>query len=167
MDILYTPCIREMEIALDLATITTAKAGTPIDADGKVANTNKAIGLLKEDFNKAARPWTDKAKLIIGGMVDLAAAEASYGSSLSSAAKVAMNGITFIKSNGQVDAYTYTLPAASASEIGGVKKAEAVAYAAGDAPTAAEFAALIDALVASGALTAPPEPPEPEADPEE
>lgn len=47
---------------------------------------------------------------------------------------------------------TYTLPAATTSTLGGVKQAAAVADAAGDNPTAAEFKALLDSLRTSGAL---------------
>ena len=46
----------------------------------------------------------------------------------------------------------YTLPAASAAAIGGVKRAAYVADPAGDAPTKAEFIALRDALVAAGIM---------------
>ena len=46
----------------------------------------------------------------------------------------------------------YVLPAATATAIGGVKQGVAVADAAGSAPTAAEFKALLDALRASGAI---------------
>ncbi len=47
---------------------------------------------------------------------------------------------------------------AAANKAGLVKQAANVAYAAGDAPTAAEFKALIDALIASGAMAAPSNP---------
>ena len=50
------------------------------------------------------------------------------------------------------NAFTYTLPAASADVIGGVKLAENVPEAAGAAPTAAEFKALLDALIAAGVM---------------
>lgn len=48
----------------------------------------------------------------------------------------------------------YTLPAATKTALGGVKMATKVAEAAGSAPTAAEFKALIDALVAAGIMAA-------------
>lgn len=50
------------------------------------------------------------------------------------------------------DAIDALPPAATASTVGGVKQAAAVADAAGAAPTAAEFKALLDSLRASGAL---------------
>ena len=49
-------------------------------------------------------------------------------------------------------ANNYTLPASTAGAIGGVKQGEAVADAAGAAPTAAEFKALLDSLRAAGVL---------------
>ncbi len=50
--------------------------------------------------------------------------------------------------------YAAALSAASASALGGVKMAANVAEAAGNAPTATEFKALLDALIASGAMAA-------------
>ena len=49
---------------------------------------------------------------------------------------------------------TYTLPAATTGALGGVRKSAAVAKAAGDTVTQAEFNALIDALVAAGIMEA-------------
>lgn len=46
----------------------------------------------------------------------------------------------------------YVLPAATEAAIGGVKQGVAVADAAGEAPTAAEFKALLDSLRTSGAI---------------
>lgn len=49
---------------------------------------------------------------------------------------------------------TYTLPAATTGALGGVRKSAAVAKAAADTVTQAEFNALIDALVAAGIMEA-------------
>jgi len=46
----------------------------------------------------------------------------------------------------------YTLPAATTTTLGGVKQGVAVADAAGDTPTKAEFGALLESLRASGAI---------------
>ena len=46
----------------------------------------------------------------------------------------------------------YTLPAASASALGGVKQVDYVADPAGETPTKAEFISLRDAMVASGVM---------------
>ena len=47
---------------------------------------------------------------------------------------------------------TAVLPAATKTKAGAVKMAAAVANAAGSAPTAAEFKALLDALKAAGIM---------------
>lgn len=46
----------------------------------------------------------------------------------------------------------YTLPAASASELGGVKQVDYVADPAGETPTKAEFISLRDAMVTAGIM---------------
>ena len=46
----------------------------------------------------------------------------------------------------------YTLPAASASELGGVKQVDYVADPAGETPTKAEFISLRDAMVTAGVM---------------
>ncbi len=48
-----------------------------------------------------------------------------------------------------------TLPAATATSKGMVKMAENVAEASGANPTAAEFKALLDALISAGVMAAP------------
>lgn len=47
---------------------------------------------------------------------------------------------------------TYTLPAATTTTLGGVEMGAAVSDAAGEAPTAAEFKALLDSLRAAGII---------------
>lgn len=49
---------------------------------------------------------------------------------------------------------SYSLPAATAGTLGGVRQAAHVARASGESVTAAEFDALLDALEASGAIAA-------------
>lgn len=49
-----------------------------------------------------------------------------------------------------------TLPAATATSKGMVKMAENVAEASGANPTAAEFKALLDALIGAGIMAEPP-----------
>ena len=46
----------------------------------------------------------------------------------------------------------YTLPAASASALGGVKQVDYVADPAGETPTKAEFISLRDAMVTAGVM---------------
>ena len=48
--------------------------------------------------------------------------------------------------------FSYTLPNATKQAVGGVKQAAFVADPVGETPTKAEFVALRDALVASGAM---------------
>lgn len=52
----------------------------------------------------------------------------------------------------EAEANKYVLPAATAADLGGVKLAVSVADAAGAAPTAAEFKALLDSLRAAGII---------------
>lgn len=49
---------------------------------------------------------------------------------------------------------TASIPAATAAKAGAVKMAAKVSEAAGSAPTAAEFKALLDALKAAGIMSA-------------
>lgn len=114
------------------------KAGTPIDADGKVANGVKAIGLLANDVGYSV--FGTNARLIVSGMVDLSAAQASYGSSYQTIAKEALDQITFIKSNGQVDHQTY----AKSSDLDAyAKKIDLDDYTKTEDLPAVEYAALI------------------------
>jgi len=57
----------------------------------------------------------------------------------------------------RIDNIAKSTNAATAEAAGTVKMAANVAYAAGDAPTATEFKALIDALIAAGIMAAPAE----------
>lgn len=155
------------------------KAGTPITKAGVPCNDGSAVGLIPQTIT--VKPTLGDANILIGGDVSLAEVEASYGSSLDGACIRAMDGIRFYSSDGTPVAMTvpYTLPAATssvlggvkvgtglsvatggtvsvagatASVIGGVKQGVAVAKAAGEAPTKAEFDALIDALTDAGVL---------------
>ena len=73
------------------------KAGTPMDANGNVANGVKAVGVLLHDLEY---PETS-GQLLVSGFVDLKALEANYGSSLNDGAKNAMSAIRFYdRSNG-------------------------------------------------------------------
>lgn len=81
-----------------------------------------------------------------GGNPDVATTTAS--GLMSASDKVKLNGI-------EAEANKYVLPAATTAAAGGVKQATNVPEAAGAAPTAAEFKALLDALIASGSMAAP------------
>ena len=152
---------REVRIRWDGITLP-LRAGTPISQFGAVANDGRAVGIVPQAIRE--RPVTDSVFLLVGGDVDLAEVEREYGSALTEDARAAMSGIRFYGPDGTpVPDYVrtqYTLPAASAAALGGVKLAEAVTPAdTGEDATAAGCAeainALIAALQASGAMAAP------------
>ena len=133
------------------------KVGTPINQNGVLANDGSALGIVPETIRR--KPDTDGyAYIMTGGQIDLS--EIGY-TSLSAAAMRNMNGIMFFGGDGtpSVDPVydQYELPAATTDAIGGVKMAENVAEAAGEAPTAAEFKALLDALIEAGIMEEAPE----------
>lgn len=128
------------------------EAGTPINRNGVLSNDGSALGIVPEIIKR--KPDTDGYSYIMtGGQIDLS--EIGY-TDLSVAAMRNMNGITFFGSDGtpSVDPVyeQYELPAATTEVLGGVYMAENVAEAAGDAPTAAEFKALLDALIDAGIM---------------
>ena len=61
---------------------------------------------------------------------------------------------TNVEIAGELKAASAELPAATAEKAGAVKQGAAVADAAGSAPTAAEFKALLDSLRAAGIIAA-------------
>lgn len=130
------------------------KRGTPLNAKGAVTNGATAVGIVIQDI--AAKPDDPEEQLWImtGGSAKLS----ELGYELSNDAMRNMNGIVFYGADGTpaVDPVyvPYTLPAASADAIGGVKMAANVADAAGEAPTAEEFKALLDALKEAGIMEA-------------
>lgn len=124
---------------------TVLKAGTPLSRDGEVANNNNAYGLLMNDVtfqnvslfhDGTLRTW---ATVMVAGYAD-----AEKLPDLSANAKAALSGITFV--SGKLT-----------KELLGVKIAENVPEAAGEAPTAAEFKALLDALIEAGMMEEAPE----------
>lgn len=129
------------------------QAGTPLNMHGSVANNATAVGIVPQTISK--KPDADEWLYIMtGGSVDLG--EVAY--SITEDAIKALSGITFYGADGTpaADPYEeYVLPAATKTALGGVKMAENVADAEGDAPTAAEFKALLDALIAAGIMAEP------------
>lgn len=129
------------------------KAGTPISVAGVEANNETAIGIIPQTISE--KPTISSTKLLIGGAVFSKEVEAEYGSAIEAAAKRNMSGIAFFGEDGTPEADpVWSLPEATTSTLGGVKKAANVADAAGEAPTAAEFKALLDALKAAGIMVA-------------
>ena len=88
--------------------------------------------------------------MVIAGYVDENAIVKSLNGAISDDAKGALTDIVFV--NGQLSFPEYSLPAATEEALGGVKMAEVVADAAGEAPTAEEFKALLDSLKAAGIM---------------
>jgi hypothetical protein len=74
---------------------TVLRAGTPLGANGRVANSSAALGLVVEDTGESDNPIS----IVVGGLVDYAKVQASYGV-LSVAAVSALTGIRLIGSNG-------------------------------------------------------------------
>lgn len=133
------------------------REGTPMSLGGVVANDGGAVGLIVDTYN--IRPLFPVVRVLVGGTVRTEDVNKAWGHELTDAAKAAMRGITFLDEHGA--AFTpappapYVLPAATAAALGGVKQAANVAEAEGEAPTAAEFKALLDALIAAGIMAAP------------
>lgn len=128
--------------------------GTPISLAGEISNDEDAAGIIPETVY--AKPPTEYVYMMTGG----SAYVSELGYELSEAAMQAMRGILFLTSSGPSE---ITYPDASATEKGMVLQAENVPDAEGEAPTAAEFKALLDALKDAG-IMAPDSEPEPDPD---
>ena len=107
----------------------------------------------------------------INKLVGLSTDEKPKGAPVGSVFYETDTGVTYLFTGKywQTEKPAYTLPTASADTLGGVKVGDGlaiasgvlsvdpaanVAAAAGDAPTAAEFKALLDALIAAGFMEA-------------
>lgn len=104
------------------------KEGTPIDIGGNVANNGKAIGLVirtvKREEVQPGSVLLDNLFILVGGDVMLEEIEKAAGITLTTEAKASMSGIRFHLADGKVDDSAdqgYTLPAATATKLGGVK----------------------------------------------
>jgi len=125
------------------------KAGTPVNIHGALSNSAAAIGIVPQPIK--VKPNDENIYIMTGGKVD--AAEIDFPS-LATDAKRSMNGITFYGSDGtpEIDPVYDAPTAATETTLGLVKMAANVAEAAGSAPTAAEFKALLDALIEAGIM---------------
>lgn len=85
---------RTRQIKLDFEGVDMLPAGTPISCEGKVANDVTALGVLLYDT------WKDygsgQGVLLIGGHLQLDAAQAHCGLAYTAEAKAAMKGICFV-----------------------------------------------------------------------
>lgn len=157
--------------AIDIAwsTITLPlKEGTPISLDGEVANTADAIGIVPQTIKQ--RPLMDSIMLLVGGDVELAEVNASFGSELTAAAKGSMSAIRFWTADGTPDDSADNTPAAATTETAGtVKQAANIPELTSDSSTIALLRAdvntLLEALKEAGIMEADPEPePDPDDD---
>lgn len=138
-------CVNIATVELDYEGQATLKEGTPIDADGKVANDGTAIGLLTRNCNA---PWDGTGDLYIAGFIDLDKAEEASGVTLSDAAKKAMRTLVFI-SDGTIQPIPEKAPG------------EAVADATSET-VVTQVNALIASLVEAGVIEEYEEPSDPE-----
>lgn len=137
------------------------KAGTPISNAGAIKNDGNAKYLVAEDFVFIANNPTQAklVKVIAKGYVDLAAAQTSFGANYAGSAKSALAtaGIILVDnklSPTNVGVTAYTLPAASASALGGVKLAanQADSTASTVADLVTDFNSLLDKLQTAGVM---------------
>ena len=80
-------------VALDLTAQETYLAGSPINAEGKLANDETAIGILLYDVRK--RAGGKRGVVVVSGRINREAAAAWCGVTISDAAKSALVNITF------------------------------------------------------------------------
>lgn len=80
-------------VALDLTAQETYLAGSPINAEGKLANDETAIGILLYDVRK--RTGGKRGVVVVSGRINQEAAAAWCGITISDAAKSALVNITF------------------------------------------------------------------------
>ena len=93
VEILYNSEYVGKAVTLDAAAFTNelCKAGTPIGANGAVANSASAIGVLLHDVEQD-RP---QGTVVIGGYIKTAVAQAHSGVTIADAAKEAMKNVVF------------------------------------------------------------------------
>lgn len=154
---------KELKVAWSTLTFP-LKEGTPVDKDGKVANSNKAIGLIPCKYTET--PLMDKVYVLVGGDVELAEVETLFGTSLTTDAKANMSGIRFWKSDFTVDDSADSKPSDATTEKAGIVKQ--IANIADSTATTVSKAvedlnALLTAMKTAGVMAADPEP---ETDPE-
>lgn len=93
VEILYYSNYTGKAITLDSAAFTEeiCKAGTPIGADGTIANSASALGVLLHDVHQM-RP---QGTVVIGGYINTAAAQKHSGVTIAEEAKTAMKNVVF------------------------------------------------------------------------
>lgn len=92
-NIMDTPDYTTKMVTLDMAGGTVVKAGTPISADGKVANDETAIGILLNDCHACL--GNRRGLVVISGRIKQDVAAEHSGVTISDEAKSAMINVTF------------------------------------------------------------------------
>lgn len=92
-NIMDTPDYQTKMVTLDMADQTVIKAGTPISAEGKVANDETAIGILLNDCYACLNPRL--GIVVISGRIKQDVAAEHSGITISDEAKSAMINLTF------------------------------------------------------------------------
>lgn len=97
---IYNPTYKK--IAIDWSSVTLpVNEGTPFSADGTIANTSDAIGLLPVYIWK--KPIDEEVYILIGGDVYQSEVEEAFGAELTDDAIASMGGINFYESDGTID----------------------------------------------------------------
>lgn len=103
-DYIWEQTARVADIQLDWPNIEglVVKAGTPVSMKGRVANDGTAIGILLDDaiFVNSPVVRNDPVPVLVGGVCELAGAEAESGITLEAEAINAMKDITFLSEDG-------------------------------------------------------------------
>lgn len=83
----------ELIVPVTITESSLTKAGSPIDADGKIANDGTAVGILLNDVDPTVNP--NGALIKAFASVNLANAEKNSGLTIDSAVKSALTDIKF------------------------------------------------------------------------
>ena len=97
---IYNPTYKKVRINWDSVELP-VNQGSPISADGVVANTSDAIGLLPVYIYK--KPIDEEVYILIGGDVYQSEVEAEFGAELTDDAIASMGGINFYEADGTID----------------------------------------------------------------
>ena len=134
--------------------VNTIYAGTPLDTNGKPVMDNTAVGIVAEDLHAPDRTAT----VITAGEWNEIVNQARFR--IPDEVKLALSDITFTPPPAvPLSAYVLKTDLASVEAAGIVKQAEAVDDVE-DAPAAADFNGLLDALRDAGIINVPDEGPE-------
>lgn len=137
-NIMDTPDFTTKMVLLDMSGGSCIKAGTPISADGKVANDETAIGILLNDCHACL--GNARGLVVIGGRIKQDVAKNHSGITISDKAKAAMINVTFTgdgaRAGGGADADIYTIKrltnaATGAQEVEGSYAGARAAYEGG------------------------------------